>query len=59
MYIAMIIAMSMIQNVTPAASGGTIAVIAGGTLICVALVPVVSRLGGREAPLPPPAAEWR
>lgn len=59
MYIPIIIAMAMIQNVTSALSGGAIAVIAGvgGTLACVALVPFVGRIGGREAPLPPLVVE--
>ena len=39
--------------------GGPIAIIAGvgATIACVALVPVVARIGGQDAPLPPLMAQ--
>lgn len=59
MYIPIVVAMAAQQNVVAALAGGPIAVIAGvgATLACVALVPVVSRIGGRHEPLPPLMAQ--
>ncbi|MFD1881568.1 malonate transporter subunit MadL [Paracoccus pacificus] len=55
MYIPIVVAMASTQNVVAAVAGGPIALLAGvgATVICWALVPVVSRIGGAEEPLPP------
>lgn len=54
MYIPIVVAMATLQNVVAAASGGAIAVAAGvgAVALCGSLVPVLSRIGGREPPLP-------
>ncbi|MEC9105351.1 MAG: malonate transporter subunit MadL [Pseudomonadota bacterium] len=59
MYIPIVVAMAAQQNVVAALAGGPIAVIAGvgATFACVALVPVVARIGGQDAPLPPALAQ--
>ena len=55
MYIPIVVAMASTQNVVSAVGGGPIALLAGvaATVVCWALVPVLSRLGGVEPPLPP------
>ncbi len=47
MYFPVVIAMSAIQNVKAALTGGWVAIIAGivGTSVCLLLVPVISRIG--------------
>ena len=47
MYIPIVIAMSAIQNARAAVSGGPVAILAGvlGTITCLALVPLISRIG--------------
>jgi malonate transporter MadL subunit len=59
MYIPIVVAMAAQQNVVAALAGGPIAIIAGvgATIACVALVPVVARIGGQDAPLPPLMAQ--
>lgn len=59
MYIPIVVAMASTQNVVSAVSGGPIALLAGivATVVCWALVPVLSRIGGAEAPLPPISEE--
>ncbi len=49
MYIPIVVAMSSIQNVKAALSGGWVALVVGllATGSCLLLVPVVSRIGGR------------
>lgn len=49
-YIPIIVAMSAIQNVYGALAGGAVAALAGvlSVLVCLALVPVVSRIGGKK-----------
>ena len=46
-FLPIVIAMSAIQNVNAALSGGSIAVLAGlgATIACLMLVPVISRIG--------------
>ncbi|MBE9639590.1 malonate transporter subunit MadL [Salipiger mangrovisoli] len=55
MYIPIVVAMAACQNVVAAVSAGPLAIIAGvgALVICVSLVPILSRIGGQEAPLPP------
>lgn len=55
MYIPIVIAMASIQNVSSAVAGGPMALIAGGAALagCLALVPVVARIGTPSEPLPP------
>lgn len=55
MYVPIVIAMAAIQNVVAAVAGGPVALTAGigVTLLSAALVPVLSRIGGRAEPLPP------
>ena len=55
MYIPIVVAMASTQNVASAVTGGPIALLAGAgaTILCWALVPVISRIGGAEPPLPP------
>ncbi|WP_022706264.1 MULTISPECIES: malonate transporter subunit MadL [Paracoccus] len=55
MYIPIVVAMAAKQNVVAALAGGPVAIIAGvgATVVCVAMVPVIAGIGGREAPLPP------
>ncbi|MBU2957815.1 malonate transporter subunit MadL [Paracoccus sp. 1_MG-2023] len=55
MYIPIVVAMAANQNVVAALAGGPVAIVAGvgATAVCLAMVPVVARVGGREAPLPP------
>jgi malonate transporter MadL subunit len=53
MYIPIVVAMAAQQNVVAAISGGPVALLAGvlATTACVALVPVISRIGARaDAP---------
>lgn len=54
MYIPVVVAMAAQQNVVAALAGGPVAILAGllSTIACAALVPVVARMGGRDAPLP-------
>ncbi len=51
MYIPIIVAMSATQNVNAAISGGAIAILAGigVTIICFMLVPLISKIGRKEA----------
>lgn len=55
MYIPIVVAMASTQNVVSAVRGGPVALLAGvgATVLCWALVPMLSRIGGAEAPLPP------
>jgi malonate transporter MadL subunit len=55
MYIPIVVAMASTQNVVAAVSGGPVALLAGvgATVLCWALVPALSRIGGAEEPLPP------
>ncbi|WP_300342572.1 malonate transporter subunit MadL [Nesterenkonia sp.] len=55
LYIPIVIAMASTQNVAEALDGGPMAILAGLTaLACgAALVPALSRIGGRAEPLPP------
>lgn len=55
MYIPIVVAMAARQNMVAALDAGTLALIIGvvATLVCLAMVPVLSRIGGAEAPLPP------
>lgn len=50
-YIPIVVAMAASQNVVKAASGGWLALVAGVTtvLACLALVPVLSRIGSKVA----------
>ncbi len=50
-YIPIVVAMAASQNVIKAASGGWLALVAGVTtvLVCLALVPVLSRIGSNAA----------
>ena len=59
MYIPIVVAMAGTQNVVAALAGGPVAIIAGvlATVVCVAMVPVVAAIGGREAALPPLSAQ--
>lgn len=59
MYIPIVVAMASTQNVVAAVRGGPVAILAGlgATFLCWALVPVLSRVGGSEAPLPPVSEE--
>lgn len=55
MYIPIVIAMASIQNVANALDGGAMALVAGlvAFLGCIALVPVISKIGPPSDPLPP------
>lgn len=55
MYIPIVVAMASTQNVVAAVSAGPVALLAGlgATVLCWALVPMLSRIGGTEEPLPP------
>nr|WP_111298450.1 malonate transporter subunit MadL [Paracoccus saliphilus] len=55
MYIPIVVAMAAQQNVVAALAGGPVAILVGlaATAACWALVPVVARIGGQDAPLPP------
>lgn len=59
MYIPIVVAMAAQQNVVAALAGGPIAILAGlgATAVCMALVPVVARIGGQDEPLPPLMAQ--
>ncbi|TPE50953.1 malonate transporter subunit MadL [Amaricoccus solimangrovi] len=54
MYIPIVVAMAAQQNVVAAVSGGPAAILAGvlTAAVCVALVPVIARVGGRSATAP-------
>lgn len=54
MYIPIVVAMAAQQNVVAALRGGPVAVMAGvlATVVCVALVPVISRIGAAGAAEP-------
>ncbi|GAA4913096.1 malonate transporter subunit MadL [Nesterenkonia rhizosphaerae] len=54
LYIPIVVAMAATQNVVEAVTGGPMAILAGlAALACgAALVPVISRIGGRSEPLP-------
>ena len=53
-YIPVVVAMAAGQNVVAALEGGLAAFLAGtlAVVVCLALVPALSRIGGRPAPLP-------
>lgn len=53
-YIPVIVAMAATQNVVRALDGGPMAFLAGAlaVMVCFALVPALSRIGGRAEPLP-------
>ena len=55
LYIPIVVAMAATQNVVSALSGGPMALLVGvaATLVGLALVPLVARIGGRAEPLPP------
>lgn len=55
MFIPVIVAMCAIQNVKGAMSAGATAFVGGAvtTLLCMCLIPVLSRIGGKAEPLPP------
>ncbi|MBU3031882.1 malonate transporter subunit MadL [Paracoccus marinaquae] len=59
MYIPIVVAMASTQNVVSAVGGGPVALLAGvaATGVCWSLVPVLSRIGGAEEPLPPVSEE--
>lgn len=59
MYIPIVVAMASTQNVVAAVGAGPVALLAGigATALCWALVPVLSRIGGAEEPLPPISEE--
>ena len=59
LYIPIVIAMASTQNVVEAVTGGPMAFLAGlsALLVGAALVPVLSRIGGRSEPLPEMAEE--
>ena len=54
LYIPIVIAMASTQNVAEAIAGGPMAILAGVAALAggAALVPVLSRIGGRSEPLP-------
>ena len=58
-YIPVIVAMAAKQNVVAALQGGPAAFTAGALAVvgCLALVPVISRIGGAGEPLPEPGEE--
>lgn len=55
MYIPIVIAMASIQNVVGALESGPVAIVAGfaALIACIALVPVLSKIGPPSEPLPP------
>lgn len=55
MYIPIVVAMAVRQNVVAAMDAGSVALLVGviTTIICLAMVPIISRIGGIEKPLPP------
>ncbi len=55
MYIPIVVAMAASQNVVAAVDGGMLALIVGvlAVLVSFLLVPLISRIGGAGAPLPP------
>lgn len=55
MYIPIVVAMASTQNVVAAVGAGPVALLAGvgATVLSWMLVPVLSRIGGAEDPLPP------
>ncbi|SDD36565.1 malonate transporter, MadL subunit [Paracoccus isoporae] len=59
MYIPIVVAMASIQNVVAAVGAGPVALLAGvlATVLSWGLVPVLSRIGGAEPPLPPISEE--
>lgn len=59
MYIPIVVAMASTQNVVAAVGGGPVALLAGAgaTIVCWSLVPILSRIGGVEEPLPPASVE--
>ena len=58
-YIPVIVAMAAKQNVVAALEGGPAAFTAGALAVvgCLAMVPVISRIGGAGEPLPEPDEE--
>ncbi len=52
MYIPIVIAMSATQNVKAAVSGGAIPILVGigGTIACLMLVPLISKIGRKKDP---------
>lgn len=61
LYIPIVIAMASTQNVAEAIAGGPMAFVAGVTALVggAALVPLLSRIGGKSEPLPPMTDEER
>lgn len=59
MYIPVVVAMATIQNVAGALSEGPVAILAGLVALAagLALVPLLSRVGGKSEPLPPLSEE--
>lgn len=55
MFLPVIVAMCAIQNVKGAISAGATAFVGGivTTLLCMCLIPIISRIGGKPEPLPP------
>ncbi len=55
LYIPIVVAMAATQNVVSALSGGPMALLVGvaATLVGLALVPPLARIGGEAEPLPP------
>ncbi|WP_137679850.1 malonate transporter subunit MadL [Aurantiacibacter suaedae] len=55
MYIPIVVAMASTQNVVAAVGAGPVALLAGvgATLLGLLALPLLARLGGRDAPLPP------
>ena len=53
MYIPVVVAMSAVQNVKAALSGGWVALIVGivATTLCFLIVPVISKIGQKKSPL--------
>lgn len=54
-YIPIVVAMAMTQNVRSAVDGGVMAILAGVAVVIasIALVPVIARIGAVSEPLPP------
>lgn len=59
LYIPIVVAMASTQNVVEAVAGGPMAIIAGVTALVLgaAMVPAISRIGGKSDPLPPMTEE--
>jgi malonate transporter MadL subunit len=55
MYIPVVVAMSSVQNVKAALTGGWVALVVGvvATGLCLALVPAISKIGQSKSPVNP------